>query len=170
MSDSLTAFYSTIAGVSAVLFALMFTAVQVREERWRGNALRTTSAVVSLVELLVVLVAGLVALMPGHRVYLAATIAGVCGLLSLLPRYLTYSAGWSSATRYDTVQAWFSGLSVVAYGGLLVASLPSVWETAPSSPEVPLGVTLGLLTWLLVSGAAEVVGLLMFSDRPAVRR
>jgi hypothetical protein len=170
MSDSLTAFYSTIAGVSAVLFALMFTAVQVREDCWRGNALRTTSAVVSVVELLLVLVAGLVALMPGHRVYLAATIAGVFGLVSLLPRYLTYSASWSWATGYDTVQAWFSGLSVVVYGGLLVASLPSVWEAAPSSPEVPLGVTLGLLTWLLVSGSAEVVGLLMFSDRPATGR
>jgi hypothetical protein len=31
-------------------------------------------------------------------------------------------------------------------------------------------VTLGLLTWLLVSGSAEVVGLLMFSDRPATGR
>jgi len=166
MSDSLTAFYTTTAGVSAGLFALMFTAVQLQESRWRGNDMRRMTAVVSLVELLVVMIASLVALMPGHRVYLANTIAGVCGLVSLLPHYLTYSSNRSTATDYDTLRARLSWLSVLVYGGLLVASLPNFWESAPARPDFALGLGLSLLTWLLFSGSAEIVGLLMFSDEP----
>ena len=82
------AFLQALTVVAVVAAAVLLAVLQLSSRRWRGARLKEAAVAVALGELLVPLLAGLVALMPGASWRIGYLVAGglaVCGLVHNWP-------------------------------------------------------------------------------------
>jgi hypothetical protein len=155
-------FYATTVGVGGGLFALLFTALQVRENLWRDAPLKRAAAVCALAELFVVVLVSLLALTP-HQLW--GTLAGgVLGLGMTLWYWRSYRHS-SEVDPFDANQSRLNWISLVVYSALVIAACLGGlvdWNgTARVESSVPY-----LLVWLTFSGSTEIGYLLMFVSEP----
>ena len=141
------AFFAALAGAAAIVFSLAFAALAFGAGRWRSTPLRPTAVALALLQLLVPLIAALVALMPGDdswRVgYLVTGSVGLLGQIGYAARYL---GNEDAADGFDQRQLqWGLPVSTCVYLTMLAFS---------ASPQVTSPrVVAGLSIWLLFAGA-----------------
>ena len=162
-----TPFFAALAGAAAIVFSVAFAALSFGAGRWRSTVLRPAAVALALLQLLVPLIAALIALIPGDTSwqvgYLVMGSVGLLGQIGFAARYLRLE---DAADGFDQRQLqWGLPSSTCVYLAVLAFSAaPQV-----SSPRVVAGLSL----WLLVSGALATWLLLLpgHSERAApVRR
>jgi hypothetical protein len=155
-------FFIALAVAGATAFVVLVATLQVTAIRWRGTALRTAAAAMALVQLLVPMVAALVALMPGEDTWrVGYVVMGSVGICALVWHTVQYQRHESVADAFDDRQRLFHlTVSLGAYFALVVFSAKG---DGPS-----LYVVAALSVWLLVSGTVGVWLLLGQDQRSAV--
>ena len=155
-------FFAALAGAAAIVFSVAFAALSFGARRWRSTVLRPAAVALALLQLLVPLVAALVALIPGETSwqvgYLVMGSVGLLGQMAYVARYLRSE---DAADGFDQRQLqWGLPVSTCVYLTMLAFTAgPQV-----SSPRVVAGLNI----WLLVSGALMTWLLLSRDDdRPA---
>jgi hypothetical protein len=88
--DNWGPYFSTVAGASGAIFALLFVAMQVRIDAWRGEPVRIYAVALALFELAVPLMISLIAVMPGNTSWIGARIAGILGIIAVIGHCVTY--------------------------------------------------------------------------------
>ena len=152
------AFFQTLTVVAVVASAALLVVLQLTASRWRRTRLKEAAAAVALGELLVPLLAGLVALMPGTpwRIgYLVAAGLAVCGLVGDVATYLRAD---DTADAFDDRQVqWGLPFSAAVCLSLIVFSC--------SSADWAVYVVAGLSVALVLSGTGRGWLLLSHVDR-----
>jgi hypothetical protein len=141
------AFFAALSVAAAIVFSAAFVALSFGAGRWRSTALRPAAVALALIQLLVPLLAALVALIPGDRSwqvgYLVMGSVGLLGQIVYAARYLGHE---DAADAFDQRQLqWWLPVSTCVYLTMLAFS---------AAPQVSsLRVVVGLSVWLLFSGA-----------------
>jgi drug/metabolite transporter (DMT)-like permease len=155
-------FWLALAVAGAAAAAVLAAVLQLGARHWRRTPLRRAAAVLALAQLLVPLVAALVALMPSAdswRVgYVVAGSAGICVLVWHTVLYLRHEA---TADAFDDRQRLL-GLTLTL-GGYFALVVFAVTGDGPAPYVVA-----ALSVWLLVSGA--VAGWVLVQTDPALIR
>jgi hypothetical protein len=170
--EATLSFYGVLAGAAAGLFALLFTAIQVREDHWVAkDSLRKVWATAALLELLVVLMTTLIVLMPSHPWHVGPAIGGLGGICSVVWQRHRFKTATTPPDDFDRLQLHLTWVSAAVFGGLLVCGLSPVWAGEHWSvlgtgvlDLAAIHAPSALLTWLIFSGSTEVVLVLMYSD------
>jgi MFS family permease len=154
------AFLQALTVVAVVASAVLLGVLQVSSRRWRGAGLKEAAAGVAVGELLVPLLGGLVALMPGVSWRIGFLVAGglaVCGLVAHVATYLRHD---DTADTFDDRQVqWGLPLSAALCLSLVVFSCaPADWAAY---------VVAGLSVALVFSGTGRAWLLLAHLDRAA---
>ncbi|WP_138735927.1 hypothetical protein [Modestobacter excelsi] len=154
------AFLQALTVVAVVASAVLLAVLQLSSRRWRGARLKEAAVAVALGELLVPLLAGLVALMPGASWRIGYLVAGglaVCGLVAHVATYLRHD---DTADTFDDRQVqWGLPLSAALCLSLVVFSCnPADWSAY---------VVAGLSVALVFSGTGRAWLLLAHLDRAA---
>ncbi len=154
------AFFAALTVVAVVLAAALLVVLSLTARPWRQTRLKQAAAAVAIGELLVPVLGGLVALMPGtpwRTGYLVAGGLAVCGLVGHVVAYLRQD---DTADGFDDRQVqWGLPLSAAVCLSLVVFS--------SSSADWSVYVVAGLSVGLVVSGAVRGWLLLARLDRTA---
>jgi hypothetical protein len=155
-------FFIALAVAGATTFVVLVATLQVTAGRWRGTALRAATAGLALVQVLVPMVAALVALMPGEDTWrVGYVVMGSVGICALVWHTVQYQRHESVADAFDDRQRLFHlTVSLGAYFALVVFSAKG---DGPSTYVVA-----ALSVWLLVSGTVGVWLLLGQDQRSAL--
>ena len=161
MDTEWQAFFSALVGVAVIAFVVLLAALQLTATRWRGSPLKEAAAVVSLLALLVPLVAGLVALMPGTPWRVGYLVMGGLGVCALVWHGAVYLRREEEADAFDDRQVqWGLPVSLGVHLSLVAFSAGgAAWG---------LYVVAGLSVWLVCSGLAGVWLLLSRTSERAV--
>jgi hypothetical protein len=156
-------FFAALAGAAAIVFSAAFAALAFGSSRWRSTVLRPAAVALALLQLLVPLLAALVALVPGDTSWqVGYLVMGAVGLLAQVWYAARYLRNEDAADAFDQRQLqWTLPASTCVYLTMLAFSAgPQV-----SSPRVVAGLSI----WLLFSGALATWSLLApgTGDRPA---
>jgi hypothetical protein len=157
------AFFSALAGVTALVFVVLLAVLQVTSIRWRGTALKEVAAVLALLALLIPLLASLVALMPGAPWRVGYLVMGGVGVGALVWHAATYLRCEQDTDAFDDRQVqWGLPVSLGVYFSLVAFSC--------STAAWSVYVVAGLSIWLVFAGTAGVWLLLSRTtgDRPPV--
>jgi MFS family permease len=155
-------FFIALAVAGATTFVVLVATLQVTAHRWRSSALRRVAAGMALVQLLVPLVAALVALMPGEESWrVGYMVMGSVGIGALVWQTVLYQRHESVADGFDDRQRL---LQLTAFLGTYFALVVFGAKGDGASPYV----VAALSVWLLVSGTVGV-WLLLDQDPPAHR-
>jgi hypothetical protein len=144
-----TDFFGTCAQVAVTLFALLFAAMQLRYQEWRGSRLKTVAALSALAELFVPTLASMIILMPAHPVHAAGIVAGLFGLVVIGWHWRVF-AGELDKERDDPFNVQQKRLSWISIG---VYSLITISGIIGGSWGPYL--LAGACVWLLFSGSFE---------------
>ena len=148
MTSDWEPFFAALAQVAATAFAVLLATLQVTRRRWRTSTLRATAGALALVQLLVPLLAGAVALMPGNPWRVGYLLTGAAGLLGLVWHGRLYLRNEDEADTFDQRQLQIGlPVSLAAYFALVAFA----WNGSPTS----LYVVGGLSVWLLLSGSGQ---------------
>ena len=154
------AFLQALTVVAVVASAVLLAVLQLTARRWRGASLKEAAAASPVAELLVPLLGGLVALMPGASWRIGFLVAGglaVCGLVAHVATYLRHD---DTADTFDDRQVqWGLPLSAAVCLSLLAFSC----STADWAAHVVAGFSVALV----FSGTARAWLLLTHLDRAA---
>ncbi|MGY1682291.1 hypothetical protein [Geodermatophilus sp. SYSU D01176] len=146
MTSDWEPFFSSLAQVAATAFAVLLATLQVTRRTWRSSTLRAAAGALALLELLVPLLAGVVALMPGNPWRVGYLLMGSVGLLGLVWHGWLYLRHEDEADTFDQRQIRIGlPVSLGVYFGLVAFA----WNGSPTS----LYVVGGLSAWLLLSGS-----------------
>jgi hypothetical protein len=132
IDDNWGSYFSTVAGTSGAIFALLFVAMQVRIDSWRSEPLRIYAVALALFELAMPLVISLVVVMPGNTWWIGARTVGFLGILAVIGHCVMYGytcrskrtppSGEPVTTRSDTIRVVAGSLGSLALFLLLIVS------------------------------------------------
>jgi hypothetical protein len=151
-------FFSSMAQVTATAFAVLLATLQLSARQWTRSKLKRAAALLALLELLVPLLASLVALMPGDPWRIGYSAMGGAGLCGLAWHAAVYRRHESEADSFDDMQMNV-GLAISAVVYILLVAFswaPQTWS---------LHVVASLSVWLVFSGSTKAW--LLLSVRPA---
>ena len=148
MTSDWEPFFSTLAQVAATAFVVLLATLQAMSRSWRTSPLRAAAGALALLELLVPLLAGVVALMPGNPWRVGYLVLGSAGLLGLVWHGRCYLRHEDDADTFDQRQVQI-GLPVSL--GVYFALVAFAWNGSPTSRYV-VG---ALSVWLLLSGSGK---------------
>ena len=140
-------FFAALAGAAAVVFSVAFAALAFGAGPARSTALRPGAVARALLQLLVPLLAALIALIPGETSWrVGYLVMGAVGLLGQVGYAARYLRNEDAADGFDQRQLqWALPVSTCVYLTMLAFSAgPQV-----DSPQVVAGLSI----WLLFSGA-----------------
>jgi len=141
-------FAASLAQVAATAFVVLLATLQVTRRTWRTSTLRAATGALALLDLLVPLVAGLVALMPGGSWRVGYLLMGAAGLLGLVWYGWLHLRHEDEADTFDQRQVQLGlPLSLGVYFGLIAFA----WNGSATARYV-VG---GLGVWLLLSGSGK---------------
>jgi hypothetical protein len=141
-------FFASLAQVAVTAFAVLLALLQVTRRTWRTSTLRAAAAALALLQLVVPLLAGIVALMPGNPWRVAYLLMGSVGLLGLVWHGRLYLRHEDEADTFDQRQVQLGlPVSLAVYFGLVAFA----WNGSPTS----LYVVGALSVWLLLSGSGQ---------------
>ena len=148
MTSDWEPFFSSLTQVAVTAFAVLLALLQVTRRRWRTSTLRAAAAALALLQLVVPLLAGVVALMPGNPWRVGYLLMASAGLLGLVWHGRLYLRHEDDADTFDQRQVQI-GLpaSLAVYFGLVAFA----WNGSPTS----LYVVGALSLWLLLSGSGQ---------------
>jgi hypothetical protein len=154
------AFFQALTVVAAVASAALLAVLQLTSARWRVTSLKEAAAAVALGELLVPLLAGLVALMPNTPWRIGYLVTGGLAICVLVGHVATYLRHDDTADTFDDRQVqWGLPVSAAVCLSLIVFSCsPADWSVY---------VVAGLSVWLVLSGTCRGWLLLSRPDRTA---
>jgi hypothetical protein len=138
-------FYTTLAQVSAGIFAIAIVTFQIKVEYWRNNTLRHMIAIRTLGEFLSPLFFSLVILYKDHNWQIIGAVVGSVGCLFVFAQHVIGFRRWTRIDKFIQLQLIFSFLMYLEYGAIFVYST--------FKPD--LSVVSYLLIWLIFSGSVE---------------
>ena len=149
-------FFGLLAQISATAFAVLLATLQLARRRWRGFPLKEAAAGMALLELLVVLLAALVAAVPGSDWRAGYVVMGLAGLIGLAWYVRTVFRHEDETDLFDERQVtWGLPASCVVYVGLVAFAAAGTRH----------GVAV-LSIWLILSGSGRAWLLLDASRAP----
>ena len=149
-------FFGLLSQVSVTAFAVLLATLQLARRRWMGSKLKEVSAVLALLELLVVLLASLVASMPGGYWRVGYIVMGVVGLIGVAWHVSASFRYDEEADEFDDQQVrWGVPVSTVVYSGVVIFAAGGL-----------VGGVAILSIWLIFAGSGEA-WLLLDADRSA---
>jgi hypothetical protein len=140
-------FWTALTVAGAVAVAVLAAALQLGPRHWQRAPLRRAAAVLAVAQLLVPVVAALVALMPGADSWrVGYVVAGAAGIAVLVWHTVTYLRHEATADAFDDRQRMLAlTLGLGSYFALVV------FAVAGDGPAPH--VVAALSVWLLVSGS-----------------
>ena len=148
MTSDWEPFFASLAQVAVTAFAVLLALLQVTRKTWRTSTLRAAAAALALLQLVVPLLAGVVALMPGNPWRVGYLLMASAGLLGLVWHGWLYLRHEDEADTFDQRQVQIGlPVSLAVYFGLVAFA----WNGSPTS----LYVVGALSLWLLLSGSGQ---------------
>jgi hypothetical protein len=151
VSNEWIAFFNVMTPVAGAFLPLLFVALQVGADKWRGFPLRHLAAVRNLVELGTPLTVGLFALHPGGTWWLGGYFAGSFGLATTLMYVFVYIRELHS----HSPMTWYEHFQGI--GGSILPPIFYVLLLIGSCHNDNFGLRLvgWLCIWALMSGLSQ---------------